>query len=170
MIPILAAGGLLEPNAGLAAWIFLTFLILLLVLRRFAWGPITAALDERENKIQASMDQAEKALAEARQLQADNDRARRESEAAAQKILREARETAEALRAEEVEKTKTQLKRLQESAQADIQRERDSALAMLRNEVADLAIGAAEKVLGSSVDDGRQRKLVDDFLKGLPSN
>jgi F-type H+-transporting ATPase subunit b len=169
MTPILAAD-LLAPNAGLAFWIFVTFVALLILLRRFAWGPITQALDEREATIQASMDQAEKALVEARQIQADNNKARRESEADAQRILREARETAEKLRGEEVEKTRAQLRLLQESAQADIERERDSALETLRGEVADLAIQAAERVLGASVDDGRQRKLVDDFLKGLPSN
>ncbi len=169
MIPILAEG-LLSPNAGLAFWIALTFLSLMLLLRRFAWGPITKALDEREVKIQSSIDQAGKALEEARQIQADNDKARRQSEADAQRILRDARETAEKLRGEEVEKTKAQLRHLQESAQAEIERERDAALETLRHEVADLAIQAAERVLGASVDGSRQRKLVDDFLKDLPSN
>lgn len=169
MTPILAAG-LLDPNFGLAIWIAITFLLLLGLLRRFAWGPITTALDERETTIQSSLEQAEKALAEARLIQADNDKARREADVEAQRILREARDTAEALRSEEVEKTKDQLRQLQESAQAEISRERDSALATLRGEVADLALQAAERVLGDSMNDDRQRKLVKDFLNDLPTN
>ncbi|MBO6574093.1 MAG: F0F1 ATP synthase subunit B [Rhodothermales bacterium] len=169
MTPILAAG-LLSPNIGLAVWILITFGLLWLLLWRFAWGPITSALEERENTIQSSIDQAERALAEARQIQADNDKARREAEADAQKILREARDTAETLRTEEVEKTKAQIRHMQESAQTEIERERDAALQTLRNEVADLAISAAGRVLGESVDDARQRKLVDNFLNDLPTN
>ncbi|MFT4603473.1 MAG: F-type H+-transporting ATPase subunit b [Rhodothermales bacterium] len=169
MTPILAAD-LLDPNFGLAIWVAITFVLLLLLLRMFAWGPITKALDERETTIQTSLDQAEKALAEARLIQADNDKARRESEVESQRILREARDTAETLRAEEVEKTKAQLRQMTANAQTEIERERDSALATLRTEVADLALQAAERVLGASMNDDRQRKLVTDFLNDMPTN
>lgn len=168
MIPF--AASLLSPDAGLIFWIGLTFLVLLFMLRRFAWGPITTALTEREATITASMEQAEKALAEAKQLQADNTKARRESEAQAQAILREAREEAERLRGEEVDKTRTQIKQLQESAQAEIEREKQSALDSLRQEVADLAVQAAEKILRSNLDADRQKKIVNDFLSDLPKN
>jgi F-type H+-transporting ATPase subunit b len=167
---LILAADLLAPNTGLAIWILITFSILMVVLRMFAWGPITSALDERETTIQASIDQAQKALAEARQIQADNDKARREADVASQRILREARDTAEVLRTEEVEKTKSQIRQLQASAQVEIERERDSALQSLRNEVADLALQAAERVLGSSIDDSKQRELVTDFLNDLPRN
>ena len=116
------------------------------------------------------MEQAEKALAEAKQLQADNTKARRESEAQAQAILRGAREEAERLRGEEVDKTRDQIKHLQESAQAEIEREKQSALDSLRQEVADLAVKAAEKILHENLDADRQKKLVNDFLSDLPKN
>ena len=167
---ILFAASLLSPDAGLIVWIGITFLALLLLLRRFAWGPITTALTERESTIAASMEQAEKALAEAKQLQADNTKARRESEAQAQAILRRAREEAERLRGEEVDKTRDQIKHLQESAQAEIEREKQSALDSLRQEVADLAVKAAEKILHENLDADRQKKLVNDFLSDLPKN
>ena len=169
MEPILAAN-LLSPNFGLVIWIALTFVALLVVLRRFAWGPITSALDAREIRIKESIEQAQKALAEARQIQADNDRARREADAEAQQLLRQSREAADTLRAEEIEKTRAQIRQMQEAAQAEIERERDGALQYLRKEVADLAIQAAERVLDANLDDDRQRKLVDDFLGGLPKN
>ena len=164
------AADLLAPNAGLAFWILVTFIALMLILRRFAWGPITNALDVREKKIEESMDRAEKALAEARQIQADNDRARREADQEAQRIIREAREAAESLRSEEVDKTRAQMQQMQEQARAEIEREKQSALDTLRTEVADLAIQAAEKILQENLDEGRQRRIVDSFLDGLPKN
>jgi F-type H+-transporting ATPase subunit b len=166
----LFAASLLAPDLGLIVWIGLTFLILLVLLRKFAWGPITSALSEREDKIRESMEQAEKALAEAKQLQADNDKARREAEAQAQSILREAREEAERMRGEEVNKTRDQIQHLQEAAQTEIEREKQSALDSLRQEVADLAVSAAEKILRENLDADRQKKIVKDFLSDLPKN
>lgn len=167
--PILAAD-LLAPNFGLIIWITLVFLLLLIVLRRFAWGPITSALDERERTIDESIQRAETALAEARQIQADNERARREAEQEAQKILREAREVSERIRTEEVEKTREQIRRMQQSAREEIAQEKEGALSELRSEVADLAIQAAEKILKESLDETRQRKLVANFIETLPRN
>lgn len=164
------AANLLAPNLGLAVWIGLTFLLLMILLRKFAWGPITSSLLERETRIQDSIDQAEKALAEARAVQAENTRARREAEADAQRLLRESREEADRLRSEEVEKTRAQIQHMQEQAQVEIEREKQSALNALRQEVADLAIGAASKILHANLDADRQKKLVDDFLGDLPKN
>ena len=164
------AAGILSPNVGLIFWITLTFLLLLYVLRRFAWGPIAKALSEREAKIEASIRSAETALDEARKIQADNEKARRESEQEAQRILRQARETAERLRSEEVEKTRDQIRQMQEQAQAEIEREKQGALTELRAEVADLAIRAAEKILDENLDAVRQQRLVKDFLEDLPAD
>ena len=164
------AASLLSPDIGLIVWIGITFLILLVLLRKFAWGPITTALSQREQTIAESIAQAEKALTEAKQLQADNDKARREAETQAQSILREAREEAERLRSEEVDKTRDQIQQMQESAQAEIAREKQSALDSLRTEVADLAVQAAERILRENLDADRQKKIVNDFLGDLSNN
>lgn len=164
------AASLLSPDAGLIVWIGITFLLLLVLLRKFAWGPITSALSQRETTIAESIAQAEKALAEAKQLQADNTKARREAEAQAQAILREAREEAERLRGEEVDKTRSQIQQMQDAAQAEIAREKQSALDSLRAEVADLAVQAAEKILRANLDADRQKKIVSDFLGDLSKN
>jgi len=169
MYSILAVN-LLAPNAGLFIWITITFLALLLLLRKFAWGPITSALASREQNITDAIERAEKALAEARQIQADNDRARREAEQDGQRILREARDAAERIRGEEVQKTREQIRHMQEQVQAEIEREKQGALTELRDEVADLAIKAAEKIIQENLDAPRQRRLVDTFLGGLPKN
>ena len=167
---LLLAASLLSPHVGLIFWTLIIFSLLLVVLGRFAWGPMVNALDERENTIEESINRAEAALAEARQMQADNETARREAERQAQTILREAREQADAQRAAEVDKTKAELAKMQEQARTDIEREKQQALTALRAEVADLAIGAAEKILRENLDDGRQRQLVDQFIADLPQN
>ncbi len=164
------AADLLSPNVGLIVWIGLTFGILLILLRRFAWGPITSALTDRESSIQDSLDQAKNALAEAKAVQADNTRARREAEADSQRIMREARDAAEKLRSEEVDKTRAQLRQLQEQAQVEIEREKQNALNMLREEVAHLAVDAAGKILRDTLDAERQKKIVDEILGDLSRN
>jgi F-type H+-transporting ATPase subunit b len=164
------AQSLLAPNLGLIVWMTIVFLLLLLLLKKFAWGPITSALSQREQTIDESIQRAERALAEARQIQADNEKARREGDQEAQRIIREARETAERLRTEEVEKTRSQIQHLQQQAQTEIEREKQAALSELRSEVADLAIRAAEKILRENLDAGRQRRMVDEFIDELPKN
>lgn len=170
LLLVLAAAGPLSVNAGLIIWTGLAFGILLLILGKFAWGPMTSALEDREKTIEESITRAERALEEAKQLQADNEAARREAERQAQQTLREAREQAEALRKEEVDKTKAELAQMREQARADIDREKQQALTELRDEVAGLAITAAEKILRENLDEQRQRKLVDQFLTDLPTH
>ena len=167
---VLAAGGLLSANYGLAFWLGLAFLLLLFLLSKYAWGPITAALEERETTIEESMTRAERALAEAKQLQADNEAARRDAERQAQAILRDAKEQADAQRAADVEKTKAEVARMQAQAQDEIERQKDQALGELRAEVAALAVGAAEKILDERIDGAEQRALVDRFITDLPRN
>jgi F-type H+-transporting ATPase subunit b len=167
---IVLAANLLAPDAGLIVWVTITFAVLLFLLKKFAWGPITSALATREDTIRESMEQAERALAEAKQLQSDNTKARREAEAQAQSIIREARDESERLRTEEVDKTRDQIHQLQETAKAEIEREKENALNSLRQEVADLAIQAAEAILRENLDADRQKKIVEDFLGDLSKN
>jgi F-type H+-transporting ATPase subunit b len=164
------AVNLLSPNPGLAIWMTITFLLLLFILRRFAWGTITLALREREMRIDESIRRADRALEEAKQIQADNLKARREADQQAQTIVREAREASDRIRAEEVEKTREAVLQIQESARAEIEREKQGALNELRAEVADLAIKAAGKILDENLDNDRQRRLVDSFIRDLGKN
>ena len=161
---------LLKVEPGLAIWTVIAFGLVWFILWKYAWPAIMSAMETREEKIRESMDRAENALAEARQIQSDNEKARREAEQEAQRILHEAREASERLRAEQMEKTREQIQRSQEQAQAEIEREKQSALDQLRAEVAELAIQAAGKILQENMDGDRQRKLVDKFIDDLPKN
>lgn len=164
------AQSLVTPNVGLAFWIIVTFFLLMIILRRYAWGPITRAMAEREKTIDTSIKRAEKALSEAKQIQADNEKARREAEREAQRILREARDEAEQVRSDEVVKTREKIQQMQQQAQAEIEREKQGALEELRAEVADLAIRAASKILHEDLNEQRHRRLVDNFIDNLPKN
>lgn len=161
---------LLEPNVGLVIWTAVVFLLVLLLLWKYAWGPITSALEEREERIDASMTKAERALEEAKRIQAENKKNRREAEQEARQVLREAREEAETLREEEKANTRQEIQEMQEKARAEIEREKENALNELRSEVADLAVQAAGKIIGENLDAQRQRRLVDDFIDDLPRN
>lgn len=167
---IILAADLLSPNAGLIFWKTIVFGLLLFVLYKFAWNPIVTSLREREETIDSSIKRAERALAEAKQIQQENDKIRREAEAEAQRILREAREAADRARSEEMDKTREQIRHLKVQAQDAIEREKQGALEDLRDEVAELAIQAAEIILRENLDGGRQRKLVDQFIDTLPKN
>ncbi|MEM1055076.1 MAG: F0F1 ATP synthase subunit B [Bacteroidota bacterium] len=164
------AADLLAPNAGTVFWIFIAFSGLLFLLWKFAWPVILGGIEEREQRIETSLSEADRALAEAKQLQADNDAARRQSEQQAQVILREAREEADAARAADIEKTRAELAEMRETARADIEREKRQALAALRSEVAALAVSGAEKILRKEIDSATQSDLVDDFITELPKN
>ena len=166
----LLAADLLSPNVGLIFWLALAFLALLGLLGKFAWPSIVGGLEERERRIETSLTEADRALAQAKQLQADNDSARRESERQAQTILRDAREEAEALRTADVEKTRAELAEMKEAARAEIEREKRQALAELRAEVASLAVSGAEKILRKEIDAETQSRLVGDFIAELPQN
>lgn len=170
MLGFVIAQSLLSPSLGLAFWITVVFLATLAILRIFAWGPITSAMQEREETIDASIKRAEKALAEAKQIQADNEKARREAEREAQRIMREARDEAEQIRSDEAAKTREKIQQMQQQAQAEIEREKQGALDELRAEVADLAIQAAGKILSEDLNEQRHRRLVGDFIDDLPRN
>ena len=148
----------------------IAFFSLLTLLGKFAWPSIINGIEERERRIETSLTEADRALAQAKQLQADNDSARRQSEQQAQTILREAREEAEALRAADIDKTRADLAEMKESARADIEREKRQALAELRAEVALLAVNGAEKILRQEIDPATQSRLVNDFISELPQN
>ena len=167
---LLPIASLMDLNPGLAVWTVLAFLLLLGLLGKFAWPAILGGLKERESTIEESMARAENALAEAKRLQSDTDAQRQEAGRQAQTILREARESATQMRDADVERTKGEIAAMQAKALAEIEQQKTNALAELRSEVAALAIGAAEKILGEQIDSAKQSQLVDRFIAEMPRN
>ena len=140
------------------------FTILLVVLRVFAWGPLTKMLDERREKIRESLAAADQAKAEVaesgRQAQEAIDAARREG----QQLIAQAQEIANRLQADARTQAQSESEAALTRARGEIQLERDTAIADLRREFADLTITAAEKVINSSLDRNAHKRLIDEAL------
>lgn len=159
-----------DINPGLMVWTVITFVLLAIVLGKYAWKPLLQALNEREGKIRDSLDEAEKARSEAAELLKQNEKNLARAEEEYQKIIREGKTLAEKLKDEIVVKAQQQAQRQLQQAKDEIQRDIEAAKQQLRNEVADLAIQAAGKILDETLDAQKHKKVVDNVLNQLPKN
>lgn len=156
---------LLTPDLGLLFWQVVVFLGLFLILRAFAWKPITASLNERENNIQSALDLAEKTRAEMTALKADNEKLLAQARSEREAILRGAKETADKMVAESREKAAVEGQRILEQAREAMQNERQALVTQMKKEVVNLSIEIAEKVLRKELSDkASQEKLVTDLV------
>jgi F-type H+-transporting ATPase subunit b len=156
---------LVSPELGLIFWTALSFLILLFVLKRFAWKPILGAVTEREQGILDALASAEKAKLEMQNLTADNERILKEARAERETLLKEAREIKTKLIADAKDEAQDQANKMIEHAQTAIQSEKKAAMAELKSHVAGLAVDIAEKVVREELSNSdKQLKLVEDML------
>jgi F-type H+-transporting ATPase subunit b len=160
---------LLSPNTGLMFWTLIIFVVLLFILARFAFKPLTAAVEAREQRLEAAIREAEENRQKASQLLADQTKALDAARAEAQRVIAEGRVTGEKLRNEMLEQTKHQQHELLERARAEIDTERKRAIADLRREAVELALAGASKVIERNLDDQKNRKLVESFLATVPT-
>lgn len=161
---------MLDPNPGLIVWTIVSFVLLVLVLRKLAWKPILEALQKREESVKSTLDRAEQARAEATILLEENRKQLERAEQEGHRILTESRTLAEKLKQDIVKNANQQSRRIVDQAKQEIERDKEAALAQLRQEVASLAISAAEKILDETLDANRHRKIIDAYLKELPKN
>jgi F-type H+-transporting ATPase subunit b len=161
---------MLNPNPGLILWTIVTFVLLLVILRKLAWKPLLAALQRREDSVRLALEQAGLARHEAERLQEENRARLGRAELEGRRIVTESRHLAEKIKEEIVQKANQQSHHIIEDAHAEIERNKQTALKELRGEVAQLAIQAAGKILDETLDDARQRKIIDAYLKELPKN
>ncbi|MDF2773198.1 MAG: synthase subunit b [Geminicoccaceae bacterium] len=160
---------LLSPNTGLMFWTLLIFIVLLVILSRFAFKPLTAAVEARERKLEEAIKAAQDDRDKAATYLDEQRQAVETARADAQRMLADARSTGEKLRAEMLEQTKHQQHELLERARAEIDNERKRAIADLRREAVELALAGASKVIERNLDDQTNRKLVESFLATVPS-
>ncbi len=161
---------MLNLDPGMIIWTWITFLIVLVILNKVALKPILAAIDNRENTIRNDLEQAEHQREEAEQLLEKHKKMMASAESEAQQLLKEARELADKKRQELLEQARHESQKLIEQAKAEIQHEKENALASLRAEVADLAVGAAEKIILHNLDEKKQKAIVEEYMKSLPKN
>jgi len=162
---------LVTPELGLIFWTTLSFLILLFVLRKFAWRPILHAVNDRETSIQEALAEAENARKEMQNLQADNERILQEARAEREAMLKEAREIKDKIVTDAREQAQIEGEKLIKQAKATIESEKIAAVADIRNQVAELSISIAEKVIRKNFSNkNEQLKLVDGLLGDLKLN
>lgn len=158
-------------SLGLFFWQLLLFVVLVLILAKYAWKPILNAVNEREEGIKDALEEADKARKEIENLTADNERILKEARIERDGILKEAREMKDAIITEAKEEAQAQANKVIEQAQQTIESEKQAAIAELKSQVATLSLGIAEKVIKEQLaDDKKQVKLVDDMLKDVSIN
>ena len=162
-----AAPGPLTVEPGLMIWTVVVFLLLLLILKRFAYPALLGAVEARERALQQQLDEAERNRAESAALLAEHKKLLAEARTQAHGLLVEARTTAEKERALAMEKTLQEQQQLLERARRDIGDERDRAITELRREAVDLSLAAASKLIGERLTSDTDRKLVQEYLASM---
>ena len=164
---MLAANPLISVTPGLMIWTIVCFLITLYVLQRWAFGPIQRMIDERRERIRRSLEEAEEARAEARQILEEHRKLIGQARGDAEQILAEARRVADAQRERVKQETEADRQRRLEETRRQIEAETQRALGQIHAEVAELTLVAASKVTGKVLDDSDHRRLIDEAISEL---
>ena len=159
---------LVTPAIGLVFWTTLVFILLLIILRKFAWKPILNAVKEREETIEDALKAAESAKAEMEQLNATNEKLLIEAREEKAKLVQEAKAAGEKLIEDAKAKAQAESSRILENAKREIDNQKDAAKAELKKEVGTLALSIAEKLLQKELENKNAQeelvsKLVEDF-------
>lgn len=166
-LPLLA-GGLTDIDLMLTGSTVILFVLFVIVLSKFAWGPLLSAIDEREKSIRDAIESSRKQNAEAAALLAQHKELVRQIGAEREDIIKKATKEAEDFRVDLMAKARSDGEDIVRRAKQQIERESVVALAKLREEVADLAILSASKIVASSMTPEAQKKLVSEFVGSLP--
>lgn len=156
---------LVTPAIGLVFWTVLIFIILLVLLRKFAWKPILNAVKDRTDSIREALSSAEKAKDEMAKLQSDNELILKEARIERDNIIKEARDLKDKTIAEAKSQAKSEADTIIASAKAAIQNEKRAAINEIKNQVASLSIEIAEKILSKELSEkDSQKALIEDLL------
>ena len=158
------------PETKEVIWGGLAFFILVALLAKFAFPSVKQTMDDRAARIQGDLESAESAKDEAERLQREYEASLANAKAESNRIIEEAQAQAEALRAERVAALDTELAERRAAAMADIEAAKAQATADLRGQIAELAIGAAEKVVGQNLDAASNTQIVEDYISSVATS
>jgi F-type H+-transporting ATPase subunit b len=158
---------LIKVVPGLMIWTLICFAITFYVLKRFAFGAIQKAIDQRRERIRQSLDEADKARDEARRLLEEHRQLIGQARGQAEEILTEARRVGEAQRERVRRETEEDRQRRMEETRRQIEAETQRALGEIRRDVAELALVAAEKVTARALKPEDHRRLIDEAIREL---
>ena len=154
-----------EFSFGLFFWQLLIFIFLVLLLKKFAWKPILDTVNERESSIKDAMSEADKARNEMAAIQESNQKVLKEARAEREALLKDARNTGAEIVAQAKSDAKTEANKIISQAQDAIQNEKRAAVNELKNQVAQISLEIAEKVIDTELaNKDKQAQLVDKLL------
>jgi F-type H+-transporting ATPase subunit b len=156
---------LVQPDPGLYIWTILTFLVLLTLLAKFAWGPLLKALESRQDTIRKSLDDAQKAKLELERLQQESAEMIRQARVDADAIISQSRTDAAQLREEMRAKAKEDAEGIIKNAERQIQLETTRAIQQIRHEAIDLSVEIASKIIQRNLTKEDNEKLIEEALK-----
>jgi F-type H+-transporting ATPase subunit b len=162
------ASSLIEVKPGLIFWTLVTFVLVALILRSRAWGPILSLVEEREKQIAASVEAAKKERLEAEKLLADQKAAIGQARQEAADMMRKSQAEMERFKEQVMAEARKKAEEELESARKQIQEEKNKAIAEVKGLAVDLALHAAERLIGEKLDDSKHRKLAEQFIDQIP--
>ena len=162
---------LVTPDIGQMFWATLIFLLLLVLLKKFAWKPIMSAIKAREERIKGALESAEEVKQEMEKLKADNEEILKEARNERNKLLSEARKVKEKMIGDAKTMANEEANKIIETARLNIQSEKDAAISDLKKQVAFLSVDIAEKILQKKLEESKEQKqLIDKYLNKISIN
>jgi F-type H+-transporting ATPase subunit b len=165
-----SGGSLIEVDPGVVFWTVVTFILLLLILKKFAWKPILSALDQRESAIKESLERAEKVQEDANKVLEDNKAKLAEAEQESKRMIDQSREYAEKLKEQLIAESKEQAKKIVDDAKQEIEIEKEAAFNSLKAQIVDIAVKAAEKILKENIDKRKNDDIVKNYINDIIKN
>ena len=160
---------LVQVEPGLFIWTILVFVVLLTLLKKFAWGPLLVALEERQEGIRKSLDDAEQVRKELEQVQRDAKAILSKARAEADSILSETRVDAEKVRDDLRQQAQNEAQSIVQNAERQIQLETDRAVSQIREEAVELSLSIASKLIRRNLTKEDNQILIDEALKQVES-
>ena len=158
---------LVQPDPGLFIWTIATFLVLLVLLAKFAWKPILQALESRQEMIRKSLDDAEQAKQDLEQVQQESAKIVAQARVEADAIVANSRADGAKLREDLRQKARAEAGEIVKNAEQKIQQERDRALSQIREEAVDVSLIIASKLIQRNLSREDNETLIDDALKQI---
>lgn len=152
---------------GLYIWTIITFLLLFYVLAKFAWKPLLGMLEERENLIKTSLNDAETARKELEKINLESEAIITKARTDAQSILSDGKAAAEKIKDDTVARAKEEANKIKEEAKLQIKAEKDKAISDIKKEVVDLSISVAEKLINKNISEQDNSSLIEESLKEI---
>ena len=156
---------LVQLDPGLFVWTILTFLLLVFVLAKFAWKPLLKMLQDREDMVRSSLEDAKKAKSELERLNEESEAIMAKARSEAQSILADGKAAAEKVKDDIIAKSKEQANKIREDAGNQIQVEKDKAISEIKKEVVNLTLSVAEKLIQKNLSDADNKSLIEESLK-----